>query len=215
MTRYYPRNNRRKARNYGKYITRIVKREQLRAAETKETEEVWYQGGMLHCTIYSTQLLTQMNQSIQDTGRIGSEVYLRGFKFNIVANTPIGSSPCWYDVYVVRTTPEFTQANIASLQFLKNRADADSYINTKLDKVKVLYHRRLQVTPAFSTQSGMAATKHWEPINSKHVFETANSDNGLYYNYFLICRAYIVGGVVDTTNSGNMEVNIRTYFKDM
>lgn len=214
MVRYYRRSNRRT--NFsGKKIAQIVKKEQLRAAETKETEEVWYQGGMTHCTLYNTQLLTQLNQSIQESGRIGSSVYLRGIKLNIVANTPVGSSPCWYDVYMIRTSPEYTQANIASLQFLKNRGDADSYINTKLDKVKVLYHRRLQVTPAFSTQSGMRATKHWEPINSKHLFEAANSDNGLYYNYFLICRAYIVGGVVDTTNSGNMEVNIRTYFKDM
>jgi hypothetical protein len=218
--KYNNRRSYRHRRNFGKYITSVVKREQLRAAETKEKEQKVYRGGMTHCTLQYDQLLTTIPWGTKPDERLGSEIFLRGFKFNIIANTPVGSSPVWYDFWFIRTSPEFKQSNIASLQFLKDQYDADTYINVKLDKVKVLYHRRLQITPAFSTQSGMKSTKHWERINAKHIFELAKADgsagvDGLWYNYFILTRAYIVGGTAGTTNCGNMEVDIRTYFKDM
>lgn len=223
MVRYYrKRNSTYWARKYlsGKTITKIVKREQLRSAETKEEEQRVSRQGLTHCTLQYDQLLTTIPWGTKPDERLGSEIYIRGFKFNVVAATPVGSSPVWYDFWFIRTSPEFKQSNISSLQFLKDQYDADTYLNTKLDKVKVLYHRRLQITPAFSTQAGMRSFKHWEPINSKHIFELAKADgtagvDGLYYNYFILTRAFVVGGVPGTTSCGGLEIDIRTYFKDM
>lgn len=196
-----------------KKVVKIAKSVALKQEETKSVIQNWGYATAKHDTVYSGQLLTNVNQAVTGQGRIGDTIYLRGFKINFVAySNATTSKPCTLRLMVVRvkkdTSPTDAQFFEGGTTWMVNRHTNTDYCKVILDKLITLRNYAVNTHPEVHRRS------YWIPINSKHVFDGNDSDNGKYYNYWTLITPFVSEGVQGTTDACYYGYDLKTYFKD-
>lgn len=204
-------------------LATYVKRQVIKQEETKETVSRIMATGMTHQNVYNLKL----NNIPQGTGgkeRVGDSVFYCGFnlKFSVVpslANT-------FWRIYVVRarqsspttTATAFDGASPAigaSLLFRNSDTNPDSYLNT--DDVNVICSKQLKIDQKFTGETGIVRYFRLNcKIMKKYQFQTG-SQEGEYYNYYLIVvpNSNVSGQqTIGSSAVGAIGVQVEQVYKD-
>lgn len=198
-----------------KAVASIAKRVVQRNEETKTVVSQHGYATAKHDTCYTSTLLNNVNQGTSSTTRIGDHIFLKGFSIKLFGHSVAATSKsCLFRLMIVRCKKDtaLTEAQVF------DSTTPTTYMvvrHTNTDYCKVLLDKLIQ----FDTKSsdGSPAThvrKFWVGINSKHIFDSADSDLGKYYNYHLVLTPYLSNGVAGTTDACVYGLDIKTYYKD-
>ena len=198
-----------------KTVAKIAKNVALAQHETKFAVSSTTYGTIKHDTYYTTALLGDINQGVQQNQRLGDTVHLRGLSFRWVGySNETTSKPCTVRFMVIRvkkdTSPSESQMFLGAspATWMVNRHVNTDYCTVLVDKIFTLRNY------AVNTHPEVYVKKFWVPIKSKHVFESDNSDLGKYYNYYTVTIPFVQGGTQASTDACYYGLDIKTYFKD-
>lgn len=163
----------------------------------------------------------QCVQGTNNNNRLGSEIFLDGFLFNLILELPntasIGSISYRCRIYAdhdntfsASTPTVVQQINMQSVGFL-GIGNTVTALNDKW-QVKCLYDHVVTLDQTVSTGRNQHAIRKWLPIKKKISYDTAGFLK--LENYYMVVSPWISNGTLNTTNCGFFESTVGMYFKE-
>lgn len=198
-----------------KKVAKIAKNVALAQHETKFSVTSITYSTLKHDNLYTTQLLTDMNQGTAQNRRIGDTIHLTGIGIKFVGYSIAATSkPCTFRFMVVRckkdTAPTESQLFLGSSPstwMIQRHVNTD-YCTVLKDQIITLRNA------AVNTHPEVHLRKFWIPIKKKHIFDSDDSDLGKYYNYYVCVTPFVENGTQGTTDACYYGLDIKAYFKD-
>lgn len=195
-------------------VAKIAKAVNIKQSETKMSF-TRNSATLKHDTVTYFQLLTNTNQGSSDSTRNGDEIYIKNLWFKMLVNG-IGATsyPPTMRFMVVRTKKDTAPTDAQFLTTAGGGAKLTSFANREY--CTVLYDKYFRsFNSAVNTHPEVHVKNIRIPINSKHVFDSDDSDLGKYYNYWAVVIGYISSGTVGTTDVAYFDVQHGVSFKDL
>lgn len=203
-------------------IARLMKRQALKAEETKKVTTGLSGGGSWgHNTLYSVKL-NNISQGTDIGSRVGDKVFYCGFNVRMQVAASASYPNTLFRAYIIRvrdtttgtsSTAWGTTAITPSLMFRNADTAGTSFVNT--DQVTILASKRVKIDARFSGETPVREFKMNARIMRDFQFRTGTQE-GEHFNYYLVCLPISTIGVppTGTVVISAVVTNVQQIFKD-
>jgi len=202
-------------------VRKEIKKISLRNGEIKNSDN-GTTAAMLHLQQRAMGITQRVTQGTTQVTRVGDEINLHAFRFNIILQAPTTAGAYSYRILVVWSGQEYapTTINTSSLTFsqvfLPNivaASDNMAIVNKKA--CTVLHDENIEINSNIASTSDVVAIQR--EINLRNVsfkYQASGSAYGKNKNLYLVLIPSVVGGTASTTACGTVLINSSLDFRD-
>lgn len=202
-------------------VRKEIKKISIRNAEIKNSDN-GTSASLLHLQQRAMGITQCVTQGTTQITRVGDEINLTAFRFNIIIQAPTTAGAYSYRILVVYSGEEYAATTLSTSSitfgeiFLPNivaGSDNMGVVNKKA--VTVLHDENIEINSNIASTSDVVAIQR--EINLRNVtfkYQASGSVYGKVKNLYLVMIPSVVGGTASTTACGTALINSSLDFRD-